>query len=1512
MPTNPPTVLTNGPNDVDPSDDDLGQVLLEQLCSATDPFLIGVRHHSPSLAAAMPQLLDAAKPSVIALELPADLGHWIPWLGHPDLVAPVALSVTGNRSEKGADPLLAFYPFADFSPELAAIRWARLNDVPVVAIDLPVSDRTINDDPDDPDDSDDSHDSHDSHDSEVDSEPVPDGPTDGQDAAERSEESLFDRTARFRLQALLASVEAEGDGQGFDELWDRLVEAGAPGGDVEQLRRAGLRLGAILRDDAVASGGVETSDLRREEHMRTCLSRLRVEGHRSIVAVIGSFHCAALVSNVSNSAGPTPIPGSAGQPLDRVSGSGQLAANGDPILPGAQHTLENCEVTSKDLPGATPIADEAPADRGVTAEETLTNEAQSAVKPSGSSLVPYRFDLLDSRSGYPAGIRDPQWQQTVYLANGRAEAIDSSLNDFVVQIARDLRGRGYTVSTPDATEAVRIARDLAVLRGLPAPARRELVEGVTATFVHGEAPGRGRVVAGAMQRVLIGRTIGVLPIDAPRTGLAISVDEELRSLRFPTTGGAEPLDIRLEPWRSNLDRDRLVALRRFEALSIPYGNHRQGGSPTPSGAGQSPSDPNDVAVEALTSRWMIAWEPSTDAMLSASAVFGPTLALAAEGFLRQQLRGSLMGSAPSSKGEVAVSRTSDDGGEEMSVSGLLGILRAAANAALPNLVGELVIRLQTAVGGSASFSDVLATLDECERLLAGVSPGLQIDTNLRAALSALSEAAFHEALPRVESIRGSDLPADVQALSMLIARLLIEPAPIVHDASNHASDHASGNASTGPHLAADDTPDTSVTVGTSGTVDTAETVALAEATGPQGEGDPRLPAEDDPTQLVETAGDASFLAGRSRVLAAIDSMRADGSMLMQGAAWAGSLLLGQCTVAEVSQTLGAWLQATPDLEARRRFSRRLFGAFSVGTTLLTDQAALHDVHLGLMEFTDDEFLQRAPALREGFAALSTADRRRTLESVGPLFALDSNDLSAQTLEYDIDPDHLTMLMSIDRHSFEAVNKLGLAEGNDGDGNPAPGALSGRTQRHRTDTKAPLREHNLQELTVDESGATQILLKPANGSISALDRWRLVLGQQRKQLSGGRAQRVGAALEELYGRGSGEGSRDVDDGSGGGSEASYPTGREWGDELLDLFGQSVREEVLGRAAAGGRFDAALLLNPDDVAPSVELLTQVLSLRGSLRGSQVAQLRRIVDRVVAELVRALASAVRPALNGVVSNRVSRRGRGPLDLKRTLADNLKNARPTATPSTAPEASSTSKTAKSRSTQTYALAPSILPAPPGPQSGLPVGKGPNGGTRSEAEMGPARSEHSSVTASAFPIDRFWFRERNRRTIDWRVVFVVDVSGSMEASIVYSAMMAAIVNALPAVSSHFVAFSTEVLDLSGLVDDPLGLLLEVSVGGGTNIAKGLAYVRNLIKVPARTIVILVSDFEEGGSVNALINEVRALSSSGVKLLGLAALDNTGAPRYERRIAQQVADAGMDVAALTPLELARWVGEKIK
>ena len=174
------------------------------------------------------------------------------------------------------------------------------------------------------------------------------------------------------------------------------------------------------------------------------------------------------------------------------------------------------------------------------------------------------------------------------------------------------------------------------------------------------------------------------------------------------------------------------------------------------------------------------------------------------------------------------------------------------------------------------------------------------------------------------------------------------------------------------------------------------------------------------------------------------------------------------------------------------------------------------------------------------------------------------------------------------------------------------------------------------------------------TIALQDRWRLILGRERERLAAP-AQRAGLALDELYGEGRGEGSAsDL-----GGTEPAAIGVREWADELEALFGTQVREQVLGRAAARGRGDVLLQMSPDAVTPSVELLEQVLSLKGGLSEDRLARLRRLVDAVVAALVKELAVRVRPALVGSVVARPTRRRGGPLDLRRTVAENLRTVR-------------------------------------------------------------------------------------------------------------------------------------------------------------------------------------------------------------------------------------------------------------
>src|SRR5439155_15738342 len=65
---------------------------MDQLAQSRSPLLIGVRHHSPAGAAAIPALLSSVQPELLMVELPEEMQEWMPWLAHAELQAPIALA----------------------------------------------------------------------------------------------------------------------------------------------------------------------------------------------------------------------------------------------------------------------------------------------------------------------------------------------------------------------------------------------------------------------------------------------------------------------------------------------------------------------------------------------------------------------------------------------------------------------------------------------------------------------------------------------------------------------------------------------------------------------------------------------------------------------------------------------------------------------------------------------------------------------------------------------------------------------------------------------------------------------------------------------------------------------------------------------------------------------------------------------------------------------------------------------------------------------------------------------------------------------------------------------------------------------------------------------------------------------------------------------------------------------------------------------------------------------------
>lgn len=170
-------------------------------------------------------------------------------------------------------------------------------------------------------------------------------------------------------------------------------------------------------------------------------------------------------------------------------------------------------------------------------------------------------------------------------------------------------------------------------------------------------------------------------------------------------------------------------------------------------------------------------------------------------------------------------------------------------------------------------------------------------------------------------------------------------------------------------------------------------------------------------------------------------------------------------------------------------------------------------------------------------------------------------------------------------------------------------------------------------------------------------------------------------------------------------------------------------------------------------------------------------------------------------------------------------------------------------------------------------------------------------------------FSARVRRQLPWDVILCVDQSGSMLDSVMYSAICASILATLPSVRVRLVLFDTQVVDLSHLAHDPVEVLLTVQLGGGTDIGKALRYCEQLVDTPQRTVLALISDFEEGAAIGPLLACVSRLNEARVRLLGLAALDDAARPVYDPSMGQRLADRGMRIAALTPEHFAEWLAE---
>ena len=376
----------------------------------------------------------------------------------------------------------------------------------------------------------------------------------------------------------------------------------------------------------------------------------------------------------------------------------------------------------------------------------------------------------------------------------------------------------------------------------------------------------------------------------------------------------------------------------------------------------------------------------------------------------------------------------------------------------------------------------------------------------------------------------------------------------------------------------------------------------------------------------------------------------------------------------------------------------------------------------------------------------------------------------------------------------------------------------------------------------------------------LTRWRLVLGDVAEQHGisigdgEGEAARIEALIGFLFGEGAGEG--DTGDGGekrpkdrqGGSGKGHAMNIPRWVDEVGQLFPREAKE-VMERELVNRRGLRELMQKPE-LLERIEPSTELVKTLLTHRDLMNEKTRALARKIIDKVVQELKQKLKVQIEQAITGAIRRDKHSPRRVYRNL-DLGRTIR--------------------RNLKNY-----------------------------DTESGKLL------------VDRLYFYAAERKRRPWHIIVAVDQSGSMLDSAIFSAVMASIFAELPAVRTSLFLFDTDIADLSDQVGQPVDVLLSIQLGGGTDITRALQYANQLVREPARSIVVLITDFYEGRSDKDLVHQVREMAQSGIRMIGLGALGYDARPEYNKTTASKCRKVGMDILSCTPEKLTEAMARIIR
>lgn len=477
---------------------------MSKVPEASKVHYFGIRHHGPGCARSLVRAFEQLQPDCVLVEGPPEAEGVLAALLHEQMQPPVALLSYCPDAPARA----VYHPFAVFSPEWQALRWALAQQVPVSFIDLPLTHQLA------------LAKAREEEQAQAQAAAEEEAAAAAVQAAERTDDTddTDDTDAAIEVDAAVEAVEtaephyrsdpldwlaqAAGHADG-ESWWNHTVEER---GDGEALFAAIAEAMTTLRADLGAQAE-ETCpyrarrELLREAHMRQRIREAVKKGHERIAVVCGAWHLGGLQAKVKASADSALLKG-----------------------------LPKLKVQS--------------------------------------TWVPWTYRHLTRESGYGAGIAAPGWYEHLWLS-GMAQDADPATAPprsvgWLARVAQLMRARDLDCSSAHLIEATRLADTLAALRQRPQAGLEELHEATRTVLTMGDESALHFI----RDALLVGQRMGQVPPDVPTVPLQKDVEQQQKTLRLKPEALDRTLDLDL---RQPNDLARSHLLHRLRLIRVPWG-----------------------------------------------------------------------------------------------------------------------------------------------------------------------------------------------------------------------------------------------------------------------------------------------------------------------------------------------------------------------------------------------------------------------------------------------------------------------------------------------------------------------------------------------------------------------------------------------------------------------------------------------------------------------------------------------------------------------------------------------------------------------------------------------------------------------------------------------------------------------------------------------------------------------------------------------------------------------------